>query len=193
MHNIWRGRGQGGEGEGEGQCTGEERCKHATNCVQARSGTACKHAAHASGEASAASTKLVCSTPRRACIDAGAEVVRRTWRRRAMQHRHRDLLTQLLLMRLMKVVARRKSKACATLAFTLTEFWRQVLRALRPRCDPDLSRTDISSKETRPSGKYETIISKIFLKGYCLSERCATYVVFRLVFLRGRRLYATSQ
>ena len=62
---------------------------------------------------------------------------------------------------------------------------------LRSRCDPDLSRTDISSKETRPSGKYETIISKIFLKGYCLSERCATYVVFRLVFLRGRHTFRT--
>ena len=44
---------QGGEGEGEGQCTGEERCKHAMSCVQVRSGTACKHAAHASGEAEA--------------------------------------------------------------------------------------------------------------------------------------------
>ena len=66
------------------------------------------------------------------------------------------------------------------------EFWRQVLRALRSRCESDLSRTHISSKETPPSGKYETIISKIFLKGYCLSERCATYVVFRLVFLRGQ-------
>ena len=66
------------------------------------------------------------------------------------------------------------------------EFWRQVLPALRSRCESDLSRTHISSKETRPSGKYETIISKIFLKGYCLSERCATYVVFRLVFLRGQ-------
>ena len=50
---TWRGREQGGEGEGEGQCTGEELCKHATNCVQARSGTACKHAANASGEAEA--------------------------------------------------------------------------------------------------------------------------------------------
>ena len=28
--------------------------------------------------------------------------------------------------------------------------------------DPDLSRTDISSKETRPSGKYVTIISRSF-------------------------------
>ena len=43
----------------------------------------------------------------------------------------------------------------------------------------------ISSTKTPPCGKYETNISKIFLKGYCLSERCATYVVFRLVFLRG--------
>ena len=65
-------------------------------------------------------------------------------------------------------------------------FGDKFLRALRSRCESDLSRTHISSKETRPSGKYETIISKIFLKGYCLSERCATYVVFRLVFLRGR-------
>ena len=38
VHNIYGvGGGQGGEGEGEGQCTGEERCEHATNCVQARS------------------------------------------------------------------------------------------------------------------------------------------------------------
>jgi hypothetical protein len=27
----------------EGRCTGEERCKHTMSCVQARSGTACKH------------------------------------------------------------------------------------------------------------------------------------------------------
>ena len=51
IHGV--GREQGGEGEGEGQCTGEECCKHAMSCVQARSGTACKHAADASGEAEA--------------------------------------------------------------------------------------------------------------------------------------------
>ena len=151
VHNIRRGRGQGGEGEGlregEGQCTGEERCKHATNCVQARSGTACKHAAHASGEASAAST-----------------------RRTACKH------------------AAREQAASETLHLCECEFSRQNF-APRSRCESDLSRTHISSTKTPPCGKYETIISKIFLKGYCLSERCATYVVFRLVFLRGPKLH----
>ena len=121
-----------------------------------------------------ARARSAASTRRTACKHA-AELRASTQRTRAARRalQARDELRASTL---------RESK---TLHFCECEFWPQVLPTLRSRCAAHLSRTDISSEETRPSGKYETIISKIFLKGYCLSERCATYVVFRLVFLRG--------
>ena len=84
------GREQGGEGEGEGQCTGEERCKHAMSCVQARSGTACKHAAHASGEAEACQAHARGSTDRstRAATATTPSESRMLEARRGQRRRH---------------------------------------------------------------------------------------------------------
>ena len=91
VHNIHGvGREQGGQGEGEGQCTGEERCKHAMSCVQARSGTACKHAAHASGEAEACQAHARGSTDRstRAATATTPSESRMLEARRGQRRRH---------------------------------------------------------------------------------------------------------
>jgi hypothetical protein len=155
----------GGVGEGAAHIhmLGEGKVERAKARVRARARsaastrrTACKHAAYASGER------------RHAGRTRGEARTARTRAKRSVQGR-----TEWVTADDLNGGNPFRDKSCALFVADGTT------------CDPDLSRTHISSKETPPSGKYETIISKIFLKGYCLSERCATYVVFRLVFLRG--------
>ena len=144
-------------GEGEGKVERAKACAKARVSARARSAA---------------------STRRTACKHAAelrASTQRTRAARRALQARDE-----------LRASTQRESRLPRKL-FTSANvsFGDKILRALRSRCESDLSRTHISSTKTPPCGKYETIISKIFLKGYCLSERCATYVVFRLVFLRG--------
>ena len=122
------------------------------------------------------------STRRAACKHA-AELHASTQRTRAARRRHATRTREGNR----GEGKRRRADRLGNSAPNVSPFQRQLSPSAcgRDHLCPGSFTGHISSKDTPPSGKYETIISKIFLKGYCLSERCATYVVFRLVFLRG--------